>query len=106
MAHTLPQLPYAYNALEPFICEEIVSGSLTLFDAADVCAVCAVDGEKRELAQKTPTNGNRLSTTPSTTRREWLSILYRNPANTPSSATLTPSTAQRRVSQKHNLPKT
>ncbi|TIA91807.1 hypothetical protein E3P99_00944 [Wallemia hederae] len=23
MAHTLPQLPYAYNALEPFICEEI-----------------------------------------------------------------------------------
>ncbi|TIB96079.1 manganese and iron superoxide dismutase [Wallemia mellicola] len=23
MAHELPQLPYAYNALEPFICEEI-----------------------------------------------------------------------------------
>ena len=36
MTHQLPPLPYAYNALEPFICEEIVS-ICDLFDIFDVC---------------------------------------------------------------------
>lgn len=36
MTHQLPPLPYAYNALEPFICEEIVSIRV-LIHVFDVC---------------------------------------------------------------------
>ncbi|KAG8870974.1 hypothetical protein FRB98_001147, partial [Tulasnella sp. 332] len=58
MAYTLPPLPYAYNALEPYICEEIMVLHHTKHHQAYVNGLNAA--EQTDMAAKTPQEKIRL----------------------------------------------